>query len=144
MDSKALLNCPFCGAKPKLGMGQKGHCQLHGEPFQPVTIKCSNGYCIASGGVSVGDVYNGGHQAANDKARKKWNQRADDNHYKAALEKARQELDFSAKELDKHSKRIAYMDCGEECWVDSDECKQRDHNLALIREIDSLLGEGKR
>lgn len=55
--------------------GKKGHCQLHGDPYQGIIIKCSNPYCFAREGASFGDIYNGGERKAKDEAIQKWNSR---------------------------------------------------------------------
>lgn len=71
-----LKNCPFCGSKPKLFLGKKRSCQLHGNPYQGIIIKCSNPYCIAKDGSEFGDVFDGGEQKARQEAVDKWNTRA--------------------------------------------------------------------
>ena len=71
-----LLPCPFCGATPIWGRGKRGSCQLHGEPFQAVTIHCVVA-CPAKPMVSAGDIYNGGEHKARLEAAAIWNKRAD-------------------------------------------------------------------
>lgn len=71
-----LLPCPFCGAIPRVELGKKGHCSLHGEPFQPVVVRCATSDCPANPQVSAGDIFNGGRASAQAKAVTLWNRRA--------------------------------------------------------------------
>jgi hypothetical protein len=68
--------CPFCGRKPRVELGKKGHCSLHGEPFQPALIRCTTTDCPAKPQVQAGDVFNGGLAQATNEAIAKWNTRA--------------------------------------------------------------------
>lgn len=70
-----LLPCPFCGNAPFVVLGKRGNCQLHGEPFQAVVIRCKKHDCPAKPLVSAGDIYNGGEQKARGEAAKVWNRR---------------------------------------------------------------------
>lgn len=69
------LPCPFCRSIPKVDLGRKGYCQLHGDPYQPVIVSCSNRECAASACVSAGDIYNGGEPKARLEAIAIWNKR---------------------------------------------------------------------
>ncbi len=71
-----LLPCPWCGKKPIVGLGKKGSCQLHGEPYQCVVISCTWQECPARPCVSRGDIYNGGRPLAQKEAAEVWNTRA--------------------------------------------------------------------
>jgi hypothetical protein len=70
-----LKLCPFCGSKPKIKLGKKGHCQLHGDPYQGVVIYCDNHECKIKCGVEAGDIYNGGETKAREEVKKIWNTR---------------------------------------------------------------------
>lgn len=71
-----LLPCPFCGGKPVVQDGKKGHCQLHGDPFQGMRIYCKTNGCPAHAGLERGDIYNGGKEKAREEAIAAWNRRA--------------------------------------------------------------------
>jgi len=73
---EALEPCPFCGGRPRAILGKKGHCQLHGDPFQPVIIQCKNGNCRIKPQVEGGDIFNGGEVRAHNEAAARWNTRA--------------------------------------------------------------------
>lgn len=75
-QASELAGCPFCGSRPFFGLGKKGSCQLHGEPFQAVTIYCKKHECPAKPLVSGGDIYNGGEAKARIEVAKMWNKRA--------------------------------------------------------------------
>lgn len=76
--SEELKPCPFCGSKPVVEQGKVHYCQLHGDPFQAVIIKCKNSGCPARPKVEDGDIHNGGFHQARDKAASSWNNRAPD------------------------------------------------------------------
>ncbi len=80
MTHTKLLPCPFCGSTPKIRHGKLGHCQLHGDPFQDIIVKCCNHNCVASPSVKAGDIYNGGLDLARKKAVEKWNIRFNNTH----------------------------------------------------------------
>ncbi len=42
-----LLPCPFCGSRAVIELGKRESCQLHGEPFQGVVIRCKKHECFA-------------------------------------------------------------------------------------------------
>ena len=67
-----LKDCPFCGEKPFIEDGKRGNCQLHGEPFQPIVIRCHCRSCPARPAISAGDIYNGGRDKAILEAAKVW------------------------------------------------------------------------
>jgi len=71
-----LLGCPFCGSLPRVELGKKGSCQLHGEPFQPVIVRCADHDCFANPKVQAGDIFNGGEVEARKTAINKWNRRS--------------------------------------------------------------------
>ena len=73
-----LKPCPFCGRKPRIDLGKKRYCQLHGEPSQAVIVSCYNPSCKAHPSVQAGDVFNGGEDAARAEAVAAWNTRAPD------------------------------------------------------------------
>lgn len=74
-----ILPCPFCGGdKPKIFQGKKGSCQLRGEPYQSIIIKCEKDRCPVKPKVEAGDIYCGGYEQAKRAAVAKWNTRADD------------------------------------------------------------------
>lgn len=70
------LPCPFCGRAPRVTRGKKGHCQLHGEPFQAVRVACETSDCVANPAIEGGDIYNGGEPQARAQAVARWNTRA--------------------------------------------------------------------
>ena len=77
MIKEELKSCPFCKGEAKIFLGKLQHCQLHGEPFQYVLIKCKSGYHTCQ--VTGGDVYNGGRELATEEAIKAWNTRGKEN-----------------------------------------------------------------
>ena len=77
--TKNLLPCPFCGSIPIYSLGKRGSCQMHGDPFQAVIVRCNNSRCPANPRVEAGDVYNGGEAQAKAKASEKWNERGTSN-----------------------------------------------------------------
>lgn len=75
-----LKDCPFCGCTPKINLGKKYHCQLHGEPSQGIVIKCDWKDCPAKPSIEGGNIYNGIGDAiykheATQEAIKLWNTR---------------------------------------------------------------------
>ena len=56
-------------------LGKKGHCQLHGDPYQAIEVYCFENYCPAKPKVAAGDVYNGGESKAREEAINLWNRR---------------------------------------------------------------------
>lgn len=70
-----FLGCPFCNSQPFIEDGKRGSCQLHGEPFQPIIIRCKKHECHAKPSISWGDIYNGGRLKAIQEAAQKWNKR---------------------------------------------------------------------
>lgn len=68
--------CPFCGSNPRVERGKKGHCSLHGDPFQPIIVRCAAAKCPAKPHVAGGDVFNGGEAGARAAAIARWNTRA--------------------------------------------------------------------
>lgn len=58
-DETKLKGCPFCGAKPHLGLSKIQHDQLHGDPYQDTIIKCPH-LCVEMRGSrdSVFDRWN--------------------------------------------------------------------------------------
>lgn len=54
-----LKTCPFCGCAPSMHLGKRTGCQLHGDPSQPVVIKCNYEKCPAKPMITAGDVYAG-------------------------------------------------------------------------------------
>ena len=77
MSAIELLPCPFCGSRPIIREGKKGHCQLHGDPYQGIKVSCPNSGCAAWAGLEAGDIYNGGIDKAKDTAITAWNRRTD-------------------------------------------------------------------
>lgn len=80
MDKPKLLPCPWCRCQPKINLGKKHHCQLHGEPSQGIVIKCDWKDCPAKPSIEAGDIYNGiGDAIYKDKATQEaisiWNTR---------------------------------------------------------------------
>lgn len=73
---EGLLPCPFCGSKPRVELGKRGSCQLHGEPFQAVLIRCAKHECPAKPSVADGDIFNGGERKARQEAIAAWNTRS--------------------------------------------------------------------
>jgi len=69
------LPCPFCGRVPIVHLGKKGHCQLHGDPYQAVVVACRTSDCSAKPSVAAGDLYNGGEAKAKKEAIALWNRR---------------------------------------------------------------------
>jgi hypothetical protein len=77
-NNEAMLlpdNCPFCGSKPFVEQGKRGSCQLHGEPFQSVVIRCKKQECPAKPLIQAGDIFNGGYEKAKAEAVAIWNTR---------------------------------------------------------------------
>ena len=68
-----LKPCPLCDAKPKIYLGKKKYCQLHGDPYQPVIISCTTS--THSIRVEAGNIYDGGEDLARKEAAKIWNTR---------------------------------------------------------------------
>jgi hypothetical protein len=81
MENKPeLLPCPFCGCNPKISLGKKTHCQLHGEPSQGFIVFCDWRDCVAKPKVEAGNIYNGigdeiYKKEAREEAIKAWNTR---------------------------------------------------------------------
>jgi len=75
LQASELEKCPFCNSQPYFGLGKKGNCQLHGEPFQSVVIFCKKHECPAKPKVEGGDIYNGGEAKARIEVAKLWNRR---------------------------------------------------------------------
>ncbi len=75
MTQTTPLPCPFCGKAPRICLGKKGHCQLHGDPYQAIEVYCFENYCPAKPKVAAGDVYNGGEGKAREEAIALWNRR---------------------------------------------------------------------
>lgn len=74
MVEKITLDpCPWCGKTPVWGLGQRTYCQLHGEPRQPVRVKCQNDLCPVKPKLETGDIHLAGTQAARLEASKRWN-----------------------------------------------------------------------
>ena len=67
--------CPFCGSQPRIERGKRGSCQLHGEPFQGVVIRCAKHECPVKPKVQAGDIFNGGEEKAKQEAIQIWNTR---------------------------------------------------------------------
>lgn len=78
MSNPALLQCPFCGSRPRIELGKRGSCQLHGEPFQSVLIRCAKYECPCKPKCEAGDIFNGGKELAEKEAIAKWNNRTPD------------------------------------------------------------------
>ena len=75
-DTKVLVsNCPFCGSNPRIEDGKKAYCQLHGDPSQPVVIRCADGSCPSNPCVKGGNIFNGGRPKAVGEAIRRWNTR---------------------------------------------------------------------
>lgn len=70
-----ILPCPFCGRPPVVDQGKLMHCQLHGEPYQSIIIRCKTSDCPARPQVQGGDIHNEGWEQAKKKALEKWNTR---------------------------------------------------------------------
>jgi len=71
-----LRTCPWCGRVPRIQLGKKTNCQLHGDPMQPIVIRCATADCMARPHIETGDVHNGGEDQARAKAIAAWNRRA--------------------------------------------------------------------
>ena len=74
MTLATILPCPFCGKTPRLEKGKKSFCQLHGEPSQPMIVRCANTSCCRPQW-AAGDVFNGGEEKAKLEVIEKWNTR---------------------------------------------------------------------
>jgi len=70
-----LKSCPFCGSKPVKELGKRGSCQLHGETYQPIVIRCKRQDCPAKPKIEGGDIYNGAEEKAVRAVSKLWNTR---------------------------------------------------------------------
>jgi hypothetical protein len=90
---EALLPCPFCGNAPYFELGKRGNCQLHGEPFQSIIIRCKKSDCPAKPLIAAGDIFNGGEAKAKKEAAKLWNTRADSASIKAFADEVCAELE---------------------------------------------------
>ena len=79
-DILFLKECPFCGSKPFIELGKRGSCQLHGEPYQAIVIRCKKHECPAKPRIEAGDIYNGGEGKAKNEAANIWNTRTGATH----------------------------------------------------------------
>ena len=82
MDKQELKNC-ICGAGAFWQLGKLRHCQLHGEPYQSVFVKCTNSQCSYE--VEAGDVHNGGQELAFSEAVTVWNTRPEEDRLNARI-----------------------------------------------------------
>ncbi|WP_306127922.1 Lar family restriction alleviation protein [Roseovarius sp. MMSF_3350] len=108
-EAPELLPCPFCGVPPRIRLGKKGSCQMHGDPFQPVVIECDYSQCRRVVMVSAGDVYNGGEQKARREAAEAWNTRDTRQQAEAvgaAYEAAAASFDKQAEEAEEQEKLL--------------------------------------
>jgi hypothetical protein len=70
-----VKTCSFCGSTPVFELGKRENCQLHGEPYQPMIIKCKNHQCFVKPSTTGGDIFNGGETEARKQVAKQWNKR---------------------------------------------------------------------
>lgn len=94
MQRNDLKPCPFCGQLPFWELGKQNSCQLHGEPYQAVVIRCKDVDCWVKPKVEGGDIFNGGEGQARRKVAERWNRQETLTTLRAENERLREALEW--------------------------------------------------